>query len=236
MCWSYLSGIHTCFVCKSASASVSRCNVPSCGRFFHEQCARSLRLSRVKTGSIRCPMHACATCAADDCNDPLASKGLSKIFYNKELVYLTSGVGLWSIKESVFSGLICFSSNGFFIQLIFRVSKLFINQEPTVEPVYFGVWLFLEKIIEDLIADLIISKFILIILHKRFSSCTGRLLRCLRCPTAYHASEFCLAAGSQIVGGSNIVCSHHSDSTASDKHVNVNWCFLCSAGWCMLFI
>lgn len=63
---------------------------------------------------------------------------------------------------------------------------------------------------------------------------TGSLLRCLRCPTAYHSSDVCLAAGSERLPGNAIVCSRHLTKSTSQQHVNVNWCFLCSKGQSLL--
>lgn len=56
-----------------------------------------------------------------------------------------------------------------------------------------------------------------------------RLLRCLKCPTAYHLTDACLAAGSISLSFSYIICPEHIPSRAS-KHVTVNWCFSCNQG------
>jgi hypothetical protein len=37
----------------------------------------------------------------------------------------------------------------------------------------------------------------------------GRLVKCVRCPTAYHAGDHCLAAGSIILNSNYIVCPRH---------------------------
>ena len=61
----------------------------------------------------------------------------------------------------------------------------------------------------------------------------GRLLRCVRCPTAYHVGDFCIAAGSINLTGFNIVCAKHFQPVTSQKHhshVNVSWCFDCNKG------
>ena len=58
----------------------------------------------------------------------------------------------------------------------------------------------------------------------------GRLLRCLRCPTSYHVSEDCLAAGSILLGGNFIICPNHFKPISKDKDhriANVPWCFAC---------
>ncbi|XP_064465828.1 histone-lysine N-methyltransferase NSD2-like [Ornithodoros turicata] len=57
----------------------------------------------------------------------------------------------------------------------------------------------------------------------RFS---GKLLRCVRCPVAYHGA--CLAAGSQRLGPSQILCPRHVSAKASC--INVDWCFSCGTG------
>ncbi|XP_052771657.1 histone-lysine N-methyltransferase NSD2-like isoform X2 [Mya arenaria] len=65
----------------------------------------------------------------------------------------------------------------------------------------------------------------------------GRLLRCVRCPTAYHVGDFCIAAGSINLTGFNIVCAKHFQPVASMKHhthVNVGWCFSCNKGGTLL--
>lgn len=63
----------------------------------------------------------------------------------------------------------------------------------------------------------------------------GRMCRCLRCPVAYHSAEDCLAAGSEIISSSAIICPIHYEPAKQlppkkVKHVNVNWCFVCSTG------
>lgn len=62
----------------------------------------------------------------------------------------------------------------------------------------------------------------------------ARLLRCVRCPTAYHVGEFCIGAGSLNLPGYNIVCPKHFKPSKSNKavhsHVNVSWCFSCNNG------
>ena len=37
----------------------------------------------------------------------------------------------------------------------------------------------------------------------------GKLARCVRCPTAYHVGEHCLAAGSVLLNTTNLVCPNH---------------------------
>lgn len=68
---------------------------------------------------------------------------------------------------------------------------------------------------------------------------TGRLMRCLRCPVAYHMGEQCVAAGSEMVTSSAIVCTNHFNAKKAyshHSHVNVSWCFVCSKGVCVSVI
>nr|XP_006812995.1 PREDICTED: histone-lysine N-methyltransferase NSD2-like isoform X2 [Saccoglossus kowalevskii] len=61
----------------------------------------------------------------------------------------------------------------------------------------------------------------------------GRLTRCVRCPTAYHTGDNCIAAGSIVLASNAIVCSKHFQPVKTQKHhshVNVSWCFMCSKG------
>ncbi|XP_046335260.2 histone-lysine N-methyltransferase NSD2-like isoform X2 [Haliotis rufescens] len=73
--------------------------------------------------------------------------------------------------------------------------------------------------------------------NKNPKAAKGRLYRCVRCPTAYHVGDFCIAAGSKNLAGLNIVCSNHfqpKKSQAHHSHVNVSWCFICSQGGTLL--
>ena len=60
-----ISGNHTCFVCKKSGRDTRRCAMSPCGKFYHEECVRPFQLAKVENGSIVCPLHTCATCAAD---------------------------------------------------------------------------------------------------------------------------------------------------------------------------
>lgn len=66
------------------------------------------------------------------------------------------------------------------------------------------------------------------------NKCTkGRLMRCLRCPVAYHMGEQCVAAGSEMITSTAIVCTNHFNAKKAyshHSHVNVSWCFVCSKG------
>uniref|UniRef100_A0A8C6LVT5 Nuclear receptor binding SET domain protein 2 n=1 Tax=Nothobranchius furzeri TaxID=105023 RepID=A0A8C6LVT5_NOTFU len=60
-----------------------------------------------------------------------------------------------------------------------------------------------------------------------------RLMRCLRCPVAYHVGDLCVAAGSEMITNTAIICTNHFNAKKSyshHSHVNVSWCFVCSKG------
>ena len=64
------------------------------------------------------------------------------------------------------------------------------------------------------------------------STSKKRLLRCVRCPTAYHASR-CLVAGCMQLTNTLMVCNRHfvpQKSKPHHAHYNVSWCFVCSTG------
>lgn len=61
----------------------------------------------------------------------------------------------------------------------------------------------------------------------------GRLMRCLRCPVAYHMGDLCVAAGSEMITSTAIICTNHFSAKKAyshHSHVNVSWCFVCSKG------
>ncbi|XP_066570497.1 histone-lysine N-methyltransferase NSD3 isoform X2 [Amia ocellicauda] len=67
-------------------------------------------------------------------------------------------------------------------------------------------------------------------LHK---ATKGRMMRCIRCPTAYHTGDGCIAAGSMVITPHIIICSNHSSSKKNGhltSPVNVGWCFVCARG------
>uniref|UniRef100_A0AAX7TAS4 Nuclear receptor binding SET domain protein 3 n=1 Tax=Astatotilapia calliptera TaxID=8154 RepID=A0AAX7TAS4_ASTCA len=60
-----------------------------------------------------------------------------------------------------------------------------------------------------------------------------RLIRCIRCPLAYHTSDSCVAAGSVILTHHIMICSNHGSAKKNGlltSPVNVGWCFLCARG------
>ncbi|XP_041855273.1 histone-lysine N-methyltransferase NSD3 isoform X5 [Melanotaenia boesemani] len=59
----------------------------------------------------------------------------------------------------------------------------------------------------------------------------GRLIRCIRCPLAYHTGDSCMAAGSVILTHHIMICSNHGSVKRNGlvtSPVNVGWCFLCA--------
>ncbi|KAM9842555.1 histone-lysine N-methyltransferase NSD2 [Aulostomus maculatus] len=67
----------------------------------------------------------------------------------------------------------------------------------------------------------------------KHKSTKGRLMRCLRCPVAYHIGDLCVAAGSEMITNTAIVCTNHFNAKkgySHHSHVNVSWCFVCSKG------
>ncbi|KAL0994443.1 hypothetical protein UPYG_G00122350 [Umbra pygmaea] len=65
----------------------------------------------------------------------------------------------------------------------------------------------------------------------------GRLMRCVRCPVAYHANDYCMAAGCVLLANSSILCANHFTprrGVRNHEHVNVSWCFVCSEGGSLL--
>nr|XP_044987435.1 histone-lysine N-methyltransferase NSD3 isoform X2 [Jaculus jaculus] len=59
----------------------------------------------------------------------------------------------------------------------------------------------------------------------------GRMMKCLRCPVAYHPGDACVAAGSVPVSSHTLICSDHSKRSGhSAAAVNVGFCFVCARG------
>ena len=63
-----------------------------------------------------------------------------------------------------------------------------------------------------------------------------KLMHCIRCPTAYHAGDHCVAAGTIQLTKTDIICPKHYTPPLKAKkgtgatHINTNWCFICSQG------
>jgi hypothetical protein len=127
------SGMHQCFACKipaTVEAQTKKCSFNSCGRYFHEDCAKANKLFRFdnsnsnKPSTFICPSHTCATCWIDMSHN-----------LNETLDHSCSST------------------------------------------------------------------------HAAYK---GKLLKCTFCTTSYHASEYCLAAGSLMAScGPNIECPNH---------------------------
>ncbi|XP_036113485.1 histone-lysine N-methyltransferase NSD2 isoform X2 [Molossus molossus] len=65
----------------------------------------------------------------------------------------------------------------------------------------------------------------------------GKMMRCVRCPVAYHGGDACLAAGCSVIASHSIVCTAHFTARKGKRHhthVNVSWCFVCSKGGSLL--
>ncbi|KAF5894831.1 histone-lysine N-methyltransferase NSD2 isoform X1, partial [Clarias magur] len=61
----------------------------------------------------------------------------------------------------------------------------------------------------------------------------GKMIRCLRCPVAYHTGDLCIAAGSEMLNPTTMLCTNHFNPKKGYRHhthVNVSWCFICSNG------
>ena len=68
--------------------------------------------------------------------------------------------------------------------------------------------------------------------EKSNKSPLNKLIKCIRCPTAYHQSS-CLVAGCTIITNNNMICDcHFQPQKNNTQHlgVNVTWCFVCSQG------
>lgn len=62
---------------------------------------------------------------------------------------------------------------------------------------------------------------------------SGKMMRCVRCPVAYHGGDACLAAGCSVLASHSIICPSHFTARKGKRHhahVNVSWCFVCSKG------
>ncbi|KAK6306795.1 hypothetical protein J4Q44_G00219430 [Coregonus suidteri] len=69
--------------------------------------------------------------------------------------------------------------------------------------------------------------------HSKPKAAKGKMMRCLRCPVAYHTGEVCVAAGSEMVTPTTTICTNHfspKKGYSHHSHVNVSWCFVCSKG------
>uniref|UniRef100_A0A8C1VA02 Histone-lysine N-methyltransferase, H3 lysine-36 specific n=1 Tax=Cyprinus carpio TaxID=7962 RepID=A0A8C1VA02_CYPCA len=75
LCQECMSGIHSCFSCKSLAEDVRRCMLPGCGKFYHGECAASHAPTVPLNRAFRCPLHACLSCFITNPTNPSVSKG-----------------------------------------------------------------------------------------------------------------------------------------------------------------
>lgn len=59
-----------------------------------------------------------------------------------------------------------------------------------------------------------------------FQNCNrnGILMKCFKCPAAYHGSVCCLPAGSSVLSKTQIICPRHHGRA---KPLNIDWCIIC---------
>ena len=90
------SGQHTCFLCKkltteSGADLPKKCTLTTCGKYYHDQCAKSnpLFFKEITTSNANasakymCPLHKCFTCYADQrsvCASTMVSAFSSSLF------------------------------------------------------------------------------------------------------------------------------------------------------------
>lgn len=55
----------------------------------------------------------------------------------------------------------------------------------------------------------------------------GSLIKCIKCPAAFHADIFCLPAGSKVITKSQILCPRHRLNGWKGKPFNIDWCIVC---------
>ncbi|KAI5716192.1 hypothetical protein M8J76_002500 [Diaphorina citri] len=58
-------------------------------------------------------------------------------------------------------------------------------------------------------------------------SSNDKYLRCVRCPSTYHATMSCIPAGTKILSAKHVLCPLHI-SKRNFVHFNTNWCFICT--------
>ncbi len=59
------------------------------------------------------------------------------------------------------------------------------------------------------------------------------MLRCMRCPAAYHKRDGCVPAGADLRNNNWLICPDHFDAKEAAQpkgHVNVDYCFDCQTG------
>ncbi|XP_067132924.1 LOW QUALITY PROTEIN: histone-lysine N-methyltransferase NSD2 [Centruroides vittatus] len=61
----------------------------------------------------------------------------------------------------------------------------------------------------------------------------ARIIRCIRCPVAYHSGDNCISAGSVYINSTQIICANHFQPKKGKQYqsrINASWCFICSIG------
>ena len=84
----YYLGSHSCFKCKKADTSTKKCSVTQCGKYYHDDCVKSLQYAKCENKSFTCPLHVCESCCAEQSKKDKSSKGLFdflQYFYNNEI-------------------------------------------------------------------------------------------------------------------------------------------------------
>jgi [histone H3]-lysine36 N-dimethyltransferase NSD2 len=61
---------------------------------------------------------------------------------------------------------------------------------------------------------------------------TGPLMKCLKCPSAYHSNITCLPAGTKVLSQSQVICPRHPSEkelkvSKEVKTLNIDWCHMC---------
>lgn len=64
---------------------------------------------------------------------------------------------------------------------------------------------------------------------------SGQLLKCVKCPSAYHLQTTCIPAGTKVLSSTQAICPRHitekeisrNVKEKKDKPLNVDWCNLC---------
>uniref|UniRef100_A0AAZ3RSV3 Nuclear receptor binding SET domain protein 2 n=1 Tax=Oncorhynchus tshawytscha TaxID=74940 RepID=A0AAZ3RSV3_ONCTS len=67
--------------------------------------------------------------------------------------------------------------------------------------------------------------------HSKPKATKGKLMRCLRCPVAYHTGEVCVAAGSEMLTPTTIICTNHFSPKKGYSH-HSHYLLLCGQLLC----
>lgn len=88
------AGNHTCFKCKKADTNTRKCGVVQCGKFYHEDCVKSLQYAKCENKNFTCPLHACESCCAEQTKKDKSSKGLNTFSYNN-FIWMCEAIKLY---------------------------------------------------------------------------------------------------------------------------------------------